>query len=87
MEQINSMTAKPTKGKAKKPKRGRPKVARPMRRVNMSVYPDDYEIIERMAEENGLSAGMVMRLAMREFIERRRGAKLLAVKLGPRKGK
>ena len=67
-------------------KRGRPKVARPMRRVNMSVYPDDYEIIERMAEENGLSAGMVMRLAMREFIDRRRGAKLLAVKLGPRKG-
>ncbi len=71
--------------KEQAPKRGRPKVARPMRRVNMSVYPDDYQIIERMAEENGMSAGMVMRLAMREFIERRRDGKLLAVKLGPRK--
>ena len=80
------MTAKRITQQESAAKRGRPKVARPMRRVNMSVYPDDYEIIERMAEENGLSAGMVMRLAMREFIDRRRGAKLLAVKLGPRKG-
>lgn len=78
------MSAKRITPKDGAAKRGRPKVARPMRRVNMSVYPDDYEIIESMAEENGLSAGMVMRLAMREFIDRRRGSKLLAVKIGPR---
>lgn len=71
------MSAKPTNGKAKKPKRGRPKVARPMRRVNMSVFPDDYAIIERMARENGLSAGMVMRLAMQHFIKAKRGKPLL----------
>jgi len=79
------MSAKRISLKERAAKRGRPKVARPMRRVNMSVYPDDYQIIELMAEENGLSAGMVMRLAMREFIERRRNGKLLTVKLGPRK--
>lgn len=50
-----------------KAKRGRPKVARPMKRVNISVNPNDYEAIERLAAANGMSAAMLVRLAMKEF--------------------
>jgi len=69
-----------------KGKRGRPKVARPMKRVNISVYPEEYEDVERMAGDNGMSAAMLVRLAIREFLDRRRDGRLLALKLGPRKG-
>jgi len=39
-----------------------------------------------MAGDNGMSAAMLVRLAIREFLDRRRDGRLLALKLGPRKG-
>lgn len=76
------MRGKGIKQVGEKMKRGRPKVVRPMKRVNISVDPADYEAIERLAITNGMSSAMVIRLAMKELLERQRSSRGFSVKLG-----
>lgn len=47
------------------------KKERPLIRATISVDPDDYEAMERLAGNCGLSTARLVRQAMREFLERR----------------
>lgn len=79
MYQVNTMRGKGIKQVGEKMKRGRPKVARPMKRVNISVDPADYEAIERLATANGMSSAMLIRLAMKDLLGRQRKGKPFAM--------
>lgn len=54
-------------------KRGRPKVTRPMKRVNISVDPSDYEAVESLAAANGMSTATMIRLAIKELLRTKPG--------------
>ncbi len=71
------MRAKAIMQKDAKGKRGRPRVASPMKRVNISVDPADYQAIEQLATANGMSSAMLIRLAMKEFLRTKRGKSAL----------
>jgi hypothetical protein len=75
MYQVNPMPDKSLKQAETTHKKGRPKVARPMKRVNISVDPVDYEAIERLALTNGVSSAMLIRLAMKHFLRSKSGKK------------
>lgn len=64
-------------------KRGRPKRAERLKRVTLTLNPHDWERFEVIGVHNGMATAALIRLAMREFLDRRRDGKLLAVKLGP----
>ena len=53
-----------------KSKRGRPKAAALMKRVNISVDPNDYEAFDKLGKDTGLSIAWLIRKAMREFLIR-----------------
>ena len=42
-------------------------------RATISVDPDDYACMERLAENSRVSKSWLIRQAMREFLERREG--------------
>jgi len=77
MYQENTMSAKAIKHDGEKGKRGRPRVPRPMKRVNISVDPADYEAIERLATANGMSSAM-----MKAFLESRNCGGVMAALRG-----
>jgi hypothetical protein len=66
-------------------KRGRPRAAKRLKRVTLTLLPEDWEQFEVMGADSGMATAALIRLAMREFLDRRRDGKTLAVKLGPRK--
>lgn len=41
-------------------------------RRTFSVEPDDYEALEKLGEENNLSAAWLIRKSMREFLDKMR---------------
>lgn len=44
--------------------------AKPLRRVTLTVDPDDYHAMEVLARRSDVSASWLVRRAMREFLER-----------------
>ena len=73
MYQVNTMSAKGIKQESEKRRRGRQKVARPMKRVNICIDPEDYGAIEKLATANGMPSAMLIRLAVKEFLRVKRG--------------
>ena len=71
------MRGKGIKQVDEKVKRGRPKVARPMKRVNISIDPADYKAVEKLATANGMPSAMLIRLAVKEFLRTKRGKSAL----------
>jgi len=51
-------------------------------RITISVDPDDYAGMERLAENSRVSTSWLIRQAMREFLERREGDE--AINISPR---
>jgi len=45
--------------------------AKPLRRVTLTVDPDDYAAMEALGRRSDVSASWLVRRAMREFLERR----------------
>ena len=68
-----------------KAKRGRPKAEKRLKRVTLTLLPEDWEQFEVIGADSGMATAALIRLAMREFLDRRRDGKTLAVKLGPRR--
>ena len=46
------------------------KTSKPMKRVTLTVDPDDYSEIDALARRSNVSASWLIRLSMREFLER-----------------
>lgn len=57
------------------------KSARTMKRVTLTVDPDDYEAIDLLAHQSNVSASWLIRRSMREFLERHEGAERLEIPL------
>ena len=49
-------------------KRGRPRTNRLLKRVNISIDPADYSSIERLAVQAGVSAALLIRTAVKQFL-------------------
>jgi len=60
------------------------KKPRPMKRVTVTVDPEDYEAIDRMARRSDVSASWLIRRSMREFLDRHRKNGVIEVHLGRR---
>ena len=45
------------------------KATKPMKRVTLTVDPDDYDAINDLAKRSDVSASWLIRRAMREFLE------------------
>ena len=43
---------------------------KPLKRVTITVDPDDYAVIDSLARDNDVSASWLIRRSMREFLER-----------------
>ena len=43
---------------------------KPLRRVTVTLDPDDYAVVEKMAKSSDVSASWLIRRSMREFLER-----------------
>lgn len=50
-----------------------PKKDKHMKRITVTVNPDDYAEIDRLARSRDVSASWVIRRSMREFLDRHRG--------------
>lgn len=50
-------------------------------RITISVDPDDYASMERLAENSRVSTSWLIRQAMREFLERREGNETINISL------
>lgn len=48
------------------------KKTKPMKRVTVTVDPDDYEALDRLARRSEVSASWLIRRSMREFLQRHR---------------
>lgn len=70
-----------------KKRRGRPKQANRLKRATLTLHPEDWAQFEELAAASGQSSAALIRLAMREFLDRRRDGKLLAVRLAPGKAR
>lgn len=46
------------------------KKSKPMRRVTVTVDPDDYEAFDEIAHSTDVTASWLIRRSMREFLER-----------------
>ena len=73
--------AMPEKIKNKRP-RGRPKQAFRMRRVTLTLDPSDWKSFEKLGRDSSMSTALLIRLAMKEFLQRRRNGRSIAVKMG-----
>ncbi|MCG7866480.1 MAG: ribbon-helix-helix domain-containing protein [Candidatus Thiodiazotropha taylori] len=58
------------------------KNSKPLKRVTLTVDPDDYEAIDELAHDNNVSASWLIRRSMREFLERHAGESALEIPLG-----
>lgn len=48
----------------------RPKDPKKMTRITISIDPDEYEAVEKLAKKDERSASWVIRKAVREYLER-----------------
>lgn len=46
-------------------------LTKPLRRVTLTVDPDDYAVLEALARRSDVSASWLVRRSIREFLERR----------------
>ena len=65
-----------------KAKRGRPRAAKRLKRVTLTLNPEDWERFEVIGADSGMATAALIRLAMREFLDRRRDGKVLAINFG-----
>lgn len=61
------------------PNRKKPK---PMRRITVTVDPDDYAAFDRLARNSEVSASWLIRRSMREFLDRHEQEGVVQVTLG-----
>jgi len=71
--------------KTKRARRGRPKELQRLKRVTLTLHPDDWAQFMALADESGQSTAALIRFSMREFLDRRRDGRALAMKLGVKK--
>ena len=50
--------------------RGRPKLDRHLKRVTVTLDPDDFRRFGEIGAQTGLATAALLRIAMREFLER-----------------
>ena len=83
MHQLNVLSPMPIKklNLAKK-SRGRPKQAFVLQRVTLTVDPQDWKSFELIGRESGMSSALLVRLAMKEFLKRRRNGRSIDVNIG-----
>ena len=67
--------------KNKRP-RGRPKQLFRMKRVTLTLDPSDWKNFEELGRDSFMSTALLIRLAMKEFLQRRRSGRSIAVKIG-----
>ena len=58
------------------------KASKPMKRVTLTVDPDDYDAIESLAQRSNVSASWLIRRSMREFLEQHEGETSIEIPLG-----
>lgn len=46
------------------------KISKPLRRVTLTVDPDDYSAIDELAKQSDVSASWLIRRSMKEFLDR-----------------
>ena len=56
--------------------------AKTMKRITVTVDPDDYAAFDRLARQGDVTASWLIRRSMREFIERHERDGALALQLG-----
>ncbi len=61
------------------------KMSKCMKRVTLTVDPDDYEEIRRLAVDNDVSTSWLVRRSMRLFLERLEGKESVEITLKSRK--
>ena len=69
------------KPNSKRP-RGRPKQAFRLKRVTLTLDPVDCKSFEELGRESSMSIALLIRLAMKEFLQRRRNGRSIDVKMG-----
>lgn len=57
------------------------KKSKPMKRVTLAADPDDYAVINELAHRNDFSASWIIRVSMRDFLERYQGETELEIPL------
>lgn len=59
-----------------------------MKRITVTVDPDDYAAFDRLARRGGVTASWLIRRSMREFIDRHAEEGVVTVQIGdiPRRG-
>ncbi len=58
------------------------KTSKPMKRVTLTVNPDDYMAIDRLARQSNVSASWLIRRSMREFLEQHEGENSIEIPIG-----
>lgn len=53
-----------------------------MKRVTVTVDPEDYEALDRMARRSDVSASWLIRRSMREFLDRYKDTGIVKVQIG-----
>jgi len=62
--------------------RGRPKQTFRMKRVTLTLDPKDWCSFEELGRDSSMSTALLIRLAMKEFLQRRRNGRSIEVKIG-----
>ena len=65
-----------------KKRRGRPKQDFRLKRVTLTLDPGDWKHFEELGRDSSMSTAALIRLAMKEFLQRRRNGRALQVKMG-----
>ena len=63
-------------------RRGRPKQAFRLKRVTLTLDPSDCKSFEELGRDSSMSTALLIRLAMKEFLQRRRSGRSIDVKIG-----
>ena len=58
------------------------KKTKPMKRATVTVDPDDYTVLEQLAQRSDVSASWLIRRSMREFLQRHRNDRRIDVTFG-----
>lgn len=58
------------------------KKSKTMRRITVTVDPDDYAAFDRLARQGSVTASWLIRRSMREFIERHQKEGVVSLELG-----
>lgn len=69
------------KPNSKRP-RGRPKQAFQLKRVTITLDPVDWKSFEELGRDSSMSTALLIRLAMKEFLQRRKNGRSIDVKMG-----